>query len=72
MKQSSWTLCRNTGIRNRPIVTLLHTQHNRVPGALTTGLKLPGREADHSPPSRVEVKARGAVPPVLQYDFMAW
>jgi hypothetical protein len=27
-----------------------------VPGALTLGVKRPGREADHSPPSSVEVK----------------
>jgi len=27
-----------------------------VPGALSLGLKLPGREADHSPPSSAEVK----------------
>jgi hypothetical protein len=27
-----------------------------VPGALSLGVKLPGREADHSPPSSVEVK----------------
>jgi hypothetical protein len=27
-----------------------------VPGALSLGVKLPGREADHSPPSSAEVK----------------
>jgi hypothetical protein len=27
-----------------------------VPGALSLGLKWPGREADHSPPSSAEVK----------------
>jgi hypothetical protein len=27
-----------------------------VLGALSTGVKLPGREADHSPPSSAEVK----------------
>jgi hypothetical protein len=27
-----------------------------VPGALSLGVKRPGREADHSPPSRAEVK----------------
>jgi hypothetical protein len=27
-----------------------------VPGALSVGVKLPGREADHSPPSSAEVK----------------
>jgi hypothetical protein len=28
----------------------------RVPGALSMGVKRPGREADHSPPSSAEVK----------------
>jgi hypothetical protein len=27
-----------------------------VPGALSLGVKRPGREADHSPPSSAEVK----------------
>jgi hypothetical protein len=27
-----------------------------VPGALSLGIKLPGREANHSPPSSAEVK----------------
>jgi hypothetical protein len=27
-----------------------------VPGALSLGIKRPGREADHSPPSSAEVK----------------
>jgi hypothetical protein len=29
---------------------------NWVPGALSLGLKRPGREADHSPPTSAEVK----------------
>jgi hypothetical protein len=29
---------------------------NGVPGALSLGVKRPGREADHSPPSSAEVK----------------
>jgi hypothetical protein len=36
-----------------------------VPGALSLGIKWPGREADHSPPS-------GAIPPLPQYAFMTW
>jgi hypothetical protein len=35
------------------------------------GVKRPGREADHSPPS-VEVKMRGAISPLPQCAFMAW
>jgi len=29
-----------------------------VPGALSLGVKWPGREADHSPPSNAEVRER--------------
>jgi hypothetical protein len=41
--------------------TLLPIQ--RVLGALFLGVKLPGREADHSPLSCAEVKNDGAIPP---------
>jgi hypothetical protein len=44
-----------------------------VPGALSLGVKQPGREADHSPPSSTEVKE--CVELYLhspQYAFMAW
>jgi len=36
------------------------TQHpiQWVPGALSLGVKLPGREADHSPPCSAEIKDR--------------
>jgi hypothetical protein len=45
----------------------------RVPGALSLGVKRPGREADHSPPSNAEVEElRGAIPPLPQYAFIAW
>jgi hypothetical protein len=37
------------------------------------GVKRPGREADHSPPSTAEVKKMsGAIPPLPQYAFVAW
>jgi hypothetical protein len=39
--------------------------------ALPLGVKWPGREADHSPPSSTEVKNGGAIPP-LPHVFMAW
>jgi hypothetical protein len=35
-----------------------------VPGALSLGVKRPGREADHSPPSSAEVKEYGDIPPL--------
>jgi hypothetical protein len=37
----------------------------RVPGALFSGIKRPGRETDNSPPSSAEVKNDGATPPPL-------
>jgi hypothetical protein len=42
-----------------------------VPAALSLGLKRPGREADHSPPSSSEVKNTGSYTPLPQYVFMA-
>jgi hypothetical protein len=35
-----------------------------VRGALTPGVKRPGREANHSPPSSTEVKNGGVTPPL--------
>jgi hypothetical protein len=35
-----------------------------VPGALSLEIRWPGREADHSLPSSVEVKMSGAIPPL--------
>jgi hypothetical protein len=35
----------------------------RVPKALSPWVRRQGREADHSPPSRAEVKNGGAIPP---------
>jgi hypothetical protein len=43
-----------------------------VPGTLSLGVKRPGREADHSPPSSAKVKMHGATPPFPQYAFMVW
>jgi len=34
--------------------------------------KWAGREADQSPPSSVDVKTSGAIPPLPQYIFVAW
>jgi hypothetical protein len=41
-----------------------------VAGALSLGVKRPGREADHLPPSSAEVKECIASTP--QYAFMVW
>jgi hypothetical protein len=42
--------------------------YNGYGGALSPGVKRPGREADHSPPASAEVK-KTSTPP---YAFMAW
>jgi hypothetical protein len=42
-----------------------------VPGALSLGVKRPGREADHSPPASVEVKRMWIYTSTPSYAFMA-
>jgi hypothetical protein len=42
-----------------------------VPAALSLGVKRPGREADHSPPSSAEVKNAWSYTPLPQYAFKA-
>jgi hypothetical protein len=44
-----------------------------IPGALYLGVKLPGREADHSPPSSAEVKnawSYTSTPPVCLHGVV--
>jgi hypothetical protein len=41
---------------SRPPLGLTHPPIQWVPGALSLGVNRPGRDADHSPPSRAEVK----------------
>jgi hypothetical protein len=43
-----------------------------VQGPLSLGVKQPGREADHSPPSSTEVKNAWSYTSTSQYVFMAW
>jgi hypothetical protein len=43
-----------------------------VTGALSLGVKLPGREAAHSPPSSAEVKNAWSYTSTSQHVFMAW
>jgi hypothetical protein len=43
-----------------------------VTGVLSLGVKRPGREGDHSPPSSAEVKNAWSYTPTPQYTFMAW
>jgi hypothetical protein len=43
-----------------------------VNGALSLGIKRPGLEADHSPPSIAEVKNAWSYTSTPQYVFMSW
>jgi hypothetical protein len=43
-----------------------------VPGVISLGVKRPGREADHSPPSSAEVKNSCNYTSTSQHAFMAW
>jgi hypothetical protein len=49
---------------SRPSLGPTQTPIQEVPGALSIGVKRPGREADHSPPFSAEVKMRGDIPPL--------
>jgi hypothetical protein len=57
---------------SRPALELIQPLIQWVIGALSLGVKRPGRGADHLPPSSVEVKnVCGAIPPLPQYAPMA-
>jgi hypothetical protein len=43
-----------------------------VPGSLSPGVKRPGREVDHSPPTSAEVKKVWIYTSAAPYAFMAW
>jgi hypothetical protein len=43
-----------------------------VTGAVSLGVKRPGREADHSPPSSAEIKNAWNYTSTPQYAFMVW
>jgi hypothetical protein len=53
--------------------TVLFTQHpiQWIPGALSPGVKLQEREADHSPPASAEVKKMWFYTSTPPYVFMA-
>jgi hypothetical protein len=55
-------------ISSRPA---LEPTQSRVPGALSRGVKRPGREADHSPPASAEVKKMWNYTSIYPYVFMA-
>jgi hypothetical protein len=59
-------------IASRPALGPTQPPIQWVPGALSLGVKRPGREADHSPPSSAEVKNAWSYTSTPQYVFMAW
>jgi hypothetical protein len=58
--------CVQTGSGAHPASYLMGT------GALSLGVKRPGREADHSPPCSTDVKNEWSYTSISQYVFMAW
>jgi hypothetical protein len=48
----------------RPALRATQPHIQLEPGTLSPGVKRPGREADHSPPSSAEVKNGTAIPPL--------
>jgi hypothetical protein len=59
-------------IMSRPALGPIQPPIPWVPGVLSLGVKRPGREADHSPPSSAEVKNASSYTSAPQYAFMAW
>jgi hypothetical protein len=57
---------------SRPALGLTEPHLQWIAGALSLGVKWSGRDAYHSPPSSVEVRMCGAIPPFPQHSFMAW
>jgi hypothetical protein len=55
---------------SRPALRPIQPPIHWVPGALSPGVKRPGHEADHLPPSSAEVKKVGAIAPI-PHVFMA-
>jgi hypothetical protein len=61
------------GTRHIPVFHEVKTGYEAHPashpmetGGFSLGVKRPGHEADHSPPSSAEVKNGGAIPPLPQ------
>jgi hypothetical protein len=59
-------------ITSRPAPGPIQPPIQRVPRSLFAGLKLSGRETDHSPPSGAEVKNTWGYTSTTKYIFMAW
>jgi len=50
----------------------IQTPIQMVTGVISPGVKRPGRESDHLPPSRAYVKNAWSHIPTPQYAFMEW
>jgi hypothetical protein len=57
---------------SRPALGPTQSPIQWVPGAVSVGVKRPGREADDSLPSSAEVKNAWSYTFTPQYVFMAW
>jgi hypothetical protein len=57
---------------SKPALGPTQTPIQGVAGALSLGVKWPGRKADHSPPSSAEVNNAWSYTSTPQYIFMAW
>jgi hypothetical protein len=57
---------------SRPALGPTQPPTQRIPGALSVGVKRPEREADHSPPSSARSKNEWSYNSTPQYGFMAW
>jgi hypothetical protein len=57
---------------SRPTLGPIQPPIQRVPGTLFPEVKRRGREADHSPPSSVEVTNEWSYTSINPYVFMAW
>jgi hypothetical protein len=64
-------ILRISSMSSRPILGSTQPPIERVPGALSSGVKLPGREADHSPPATAEVKKMWIYISTSSYAFVA-
>jgi hypothetical protein len=58
--------------QSRPSVEPTQPPIQWVPGALSPGVKRPGREADRSPPSTAEVKKKWSYTSITPYVPMTW
>jgi hypothetical protein len=59
-------------ISSRPALRSTQAPLHWGPEALSPGLKLPGREVDHSPQTIAEVKQMWIYTSAPPYAFMAW